>query len=667
MKKSFSLALAAIVFPVVTLASFGDTTTYIGSLVYGDGGFRTDAYFDFPEDIIADGAGNFYVTDTFNGVIRKIDANGIVSTVVGQGGYGDVNGSATTSKFAHPSAVAVDDSGNVYIADAGNGKIKKFSGGRVTTLKSDLDRPEGLFIRNNKLYVTDYGTGKLYSMSLDGSNLQTITGSLNGPKKLYVRTTGDYAYITNAGNYTVVRVKLSGGSISVVAGTAGTAGKSNGSCSVSGFKNLWGLTVIEGASLDEDDIYVTDGTGDPGNNVDRDLQIQNTADAGKIRVIDINGSDVPVDDGSTDDDDDGGVIVTSEACETYLFAKDSETRPINYPNSITRYGDNLYVAVTGISEILRYTIGDATNMESFAGHDRFHNRNGKNGLPGRPKDLVITQDKKNIYYTENNKVKFISTSDRSIRALVGSTVDNYQRNDDKAWTGTDGRFSDALSLGLSKNEDKLYVVDRNNNRIREVDIQRKAVSYFTGAGEVNVGGGYDNGYQEGSACPNQFGLGRKNCAYFSRPGGIVVDGSGKYAYVADTGNEVIRRVTLTGSKQGQTKLIAGSPTESGFKDGTKTAAEFNVPIALTIDSADNYLYVADRDNHAIRKVRISDGKVTTVTGNPSTPGYLDGRLEDAYLNYPVEVYYNRGNIYFSESGTQRVRVVDMADDAVKLV
>ena len=100
MLKTSLNVLFILAIPAVTLAAFGDTTTYVGQLKYGDGGYRTDAYFDFPEDIVSDGAGSFYLADTFNGVIRKINSNGVVSTVVGAGGYGDTTGSGSSTKFA---------------------------------------------------------------------------------------------------------------------------------------------------------------------------------------------------------------------------------------------------------------------------------------------------------------------------------------------------------------------------------------------------------------------------------------------------------------------------------------------------------------------------------------------------------------------------------------
>lgn len=669
--------LIAASIPSPSLAAFGDTTDYVGQLKYGDGLGKTDAYFDFPEDIASDGNGNFYIADTFNGVIRKIDSNGTVSTAVGAGGYGDVNGSGNQTKFAHPGAVSVDTSGNIYIADSSNGKIKKFDGQKTTTLKSDLGRPEGIFVRNNTIYFTDYQTGKLYSMSTNGSNFKTVASGFNGPKKLYVRTSNDYAYLTDALNYTVVRVKLSNGSKEILAGKSGDSGKINGFCSVARFKNIWGITVVEGASLDEDDVYVTDGTGDPGNIQDRDIFIQNTVDNGKVRVIDLNGSDIPE---MTDDSDntasniamnttltDLSVTPTASACETYLFVKERTGLDIGYPNALTRYGDNIYVALTGSSQIMQIELGNPDSAVIWAGRDRFHNQNGAEGLPGRPKDLVITKDRKKIYFSENNQIRMITTKKRRVKHIVGSTIDNYQKNDDKGWSEKDGRFSDALALDISPDEKTLYVVDRNNNRIREVNIATQTVYYLTGAGETNIGGGFDNGYREGRACPNQFETGIGNCAYFTRPGGIAVDSRGKYAYVADTGNQVIRRVKLKGTNKGKTRLVAGLAGQSGFKNGTKTDVRFNVPIAITIDKKDNNVFVADRNNHVIRKVRLRDGKTTTLAGRPGRAGYLDGKLNDAILNLPVEVYYNGGDIYFSEAGTHRIRVVDMTDRAVKLV
>lgn len=670
------LSITLSLIPIASYAAFGDTSSYIGQPKYGDGKDKLNAYFDFPQGIYSDGAGNFYVADTFNNAIRKIASNGVVSTVVGQGSFGDEDSTGAASRFGHPSDVTVDDSGNVFIVDSANGKIKKFNtnSGRVSTIVDGLERPEGIFLRNDTLYFTDSDAGKLLSANKNGGNLQVITAALEGPKKLYVRTDNTYAYVVNTNDYTIVRVKLDGGHTTVVGGISGSSGKNNGACSEARFANLWGITVVEGASLDEDDIYITDATGDPGNEDNPDTYIQNSADNGKVRVIDLNGSDVPPD-SQTESVADSiigslvpGTTVPSDAnCQVYLLISHSDDLAVNYPRAITRYGEHIYVVVTGISKILKVKIGDGTDVTKFAGKDRFQSLTGINGLPGRPKDLAITKDKDKIYFSENNQISMIVANRKRVKHIVGNTVDNYQHHDEKAWVGEDGRFSDPLAIALSPDEKKLYVVDRNNNRIREVNIKDKSVSYLTGAGGVNAAGGADNGYKEGGACPSQFDFNISGCAYFTRPAGIVVNKKGNYAYVADTGNQVIRRIKLTGTNKGKTKLIAGRAGQSGFVNDTGRNARFNVPISLTISSNNKFLYVADRNNNAIRKIRLKDNKVTTVTGQPSRAGYLDGRLEDAYLNLPVEVYYNKGNIFFTESGTHRVRVVDMEDQAVKLV
>ncbi len=660
MKKNYILlAILALFIPAAVFAAFGDTSNYVGKQRAGDGGTRTEAFFDFPQGLHSDGKGNFYIADTFNNVIRKINSNGKVSTVVGNGSFGDLNGKGSNTRLGHPTDVATDSDGNVYIADAANGKIKKYNGSKTTTLVSDLERPEGVFVRDNKVYFTDSGAGDLYRVNRDGSNKIKITSSLNGPKKLYVRTDGEYAYVVNAGSYTIVRVKLSNGAKTVVAGMAGDQGKNNGSCSSARLNRPWGITVVEGSSLSEDDLYITDATGDPGNDENPDTYITNTADNGKIRVVDLDGSNVP------ETTEEGAIAVSG--CEVYLFISSGDGLDIPFPRAVTRYGNHLYLLVTGISKIYKVNINDATDYTKWAGKDRFHSTSGIGGLPGRPKDLVITKNKSKIYLTENNRVRMIATGKKRVKDIVGNTVDNYQKHDEKGWKGKDGRFSDPMELDLSPNEKKLYVVDRNNHRIREIDIKNKKVYYLTGSGGVNAGGGADNGYREGKACKSQFDFNVSGCAYFSRPAGITVDKKGKYAYVADTGNQVIRRVKLKGSNKGKTKLIAGKPGSKGFSNGKRKSAKFNVPISIDIDKNSKFLYVADRNNHAIRKVRIRDGKVTTVVGSDNRAGYLDGRLEDAILNLPVEVYYNKGNIFFSESGTHRVRVVDMSDEAVKLV
>ena len=92
----------------------------------GDGGPATEARLSFPQGVAVDGAGNVYVADTGNHRIRMIDASGTITTVAGTGvfGYGGDSGLAIEAQLSFPSGVAVDASGDVYVADAGNGRVR---------------------------------------------------------------------------------------------------------------------------------------------------------------------------------------------------------------------------------------------------------------------------------------------------------------------------------------------------------------------------------------------------------------------------------------------------------------------------------------------------------------------------------------------------------------
>ncbi|MFA6391614.1 MAG: FG-GAP-like repeat-containing protein [Patescibacteria group bacterium] len=629
-QKRILLAFSALLFIISLItpgsvnAAYGDTTTYVGKIYDGDGGSAVNAYFDFPEDITVDSSGNFYIADTYNNVIRKINTSNIVSTVAGTGSYGDVIGSKSVAEFALPRGVAVDGSGNVYVADTGNNKIKKISaGGSVTTLVSaDLSNPEGVSVYGSTLYIADTGNNALKKVSTSGGTVTTLTSGLSSPKKMAINSSGSVIYVASSGDYKVVSVGASSGTITTIAGS-GTPGYKEGVGSDAQFENIWGVALA-----DDNTLFVSDGDGYT------DL----------IREINL----------------------TTKT--TSAFAEDTNMASINYPSGLVSYGDYIYVSNMGIGTIEKFNniSGDAERGASvtFAGKERFGNKNGSSSaaLFGRPYDMVLSADRKYIYVAENNKIRKITVATGAVSHVIGSSVDNYRE-------GTDNnpavRFSAIQGITINSDGTALYVADRWNNRIRKVDLTASPFesSLISGAGLINTTGTDDNGYQEGTKCVGEYELDVDGCAYFKSPSGIVISPDNAYLYVTDSGNNRIRKVRIS---NGQTSLIAGSGVE-GFADGTGASAKFNRPFGITIDSDGKNLYVADTNNHRIRKIVITTGVVSTVAGSGNA-GYVDAIGTKAVFSYPEYVKWAPdGNLYVTEVGSHRIRVINTSTGVTKLV
>lgn len=134
-----------------------------------------------------------------------------------------------------------------------------------------------------------------------------------------------------------------------------------------------------------------------------------------------------------------------------------------------------------------------------------------------------------------------------------------------------------------------------------------------------------------------------SAARFSYPDGIGVDSNGN-VYVADSGNNTIRKITSAGV----VTTLAGTAGTSGSADGNGSAARFNSPAGLAVDGAGN-IYVADRNNNSIRKVT-SAGVVTTVVGDGSTMVDANAFLP-AKLNSPIGLAIGVGKLFMTSEHT----------------
>jgi sugar lactone lactonase YvrE len=183
----------------------GNVTTFAGvpGVMGSNDGNGTNAQFNAPQGIAVDSSGFVYVADTGNSTIRKISPSGSVSTLAGVAGYTNVfDGIGTNAQFNHPQALAVDNGGQLYIADTWNYTIRKItSDGNVTTLAGRAG----------------------YAGSVDGA---TNRARFSGPGGIAVDASGTI-FVTEFWSHTVRKITAAG-TVTTIAGKAGSWGDSDG-------------------------------------------------------------------------------------------------------------------------------------------------------------------------------------------------------------------------------------------------------------------------------------------------------------------------------------------------------------------------------------------------------------------------------------------------------
>lgn len=177
------------------VTSNGVVSTLAGSTKGFSNGSGTAAQFNSPTGIAVDASGNVYVADYENHCIRKITSGGVVSTLAGSGTPGFADGAAASAQFYYPVGVAVDASGNVYVADLNNNRIRKVtSGGVVSTLAgngaegfvdgngavAEFNSPQGIAVdTNGNVYVGDRSNNCIRKITSAGV-VSTLAGSTRG-------------------------------------------------------------------------------------------------------------------------------------------------------------------------------------------------------------------------------------------------------------------------------------------------------------------------------------------------------------------------------------------------------------------------------------------------------------------------------------------------------
>ena len=498
-----------------------------------DDGTGSAARFNLPYGIAVDGSGNLYVADTYNGTIRQVAPGGVVTTIAGlAGSYGSADGTGSAARFYVPYGVAVDGSGNIYVSDTGNNTIRQVTPlGVVTTIAGAAG-------------YLDYG-------SADGAG---TAARFSLPWGLAANASGNL-YVGDSANNTI-RGVTAGGVVTTVAGLAGI-GSLDGAGSAARFYQPGGVAV-DGSG----NIYVADTYNDTIRKVSSFGQV--TTIAGLARY-------------AGGQDGTGGTARFSHPSSVAVdgsgnaYVADSENNTIR---QVTPLG-----AVTTIAG-LRQSFGSADGTNSAA---RFYEPSG-----------VAVDGSNNVYVAD----KYNHTLRRVAPGGVVTTVAGLAGSPGSAdGAGSVARFN--LPSGVAVDgSGNIYVADTGNHTIRKVTFGGVVTTF---AGLAAVFGSAD---------------GTGSAVRFYHPSGVAVDNWGN-VYVADSGNFSIRKVTPAGI----VTTVAGSTGNYGTADGTGSAARFFEPLGVAVDGSGN-IYVADYYNNDIRFGISAPPKLSIVANGPNSVSVL---------------------------------------------
>ena len=643
-------------------AQFYNISTVAGNgrQQFGAGGQATSANLVQPRYVAADSAGNFYFTDTYFEQVFRVTAAGVITAYAGNGtrGFSGDGGQATAAELSQPEGLAVDSSGNLYIADGGNYRIRMVTPtGVISTvaligtgaLALAVDGSGNLYVAGGEVVVKVNSAGTVTpfagngSVGYTGDNGPAISASLSGPGGVHVDSAGN-VYIADVQNNRIRKVN-SQGIITTFAGnkTGGFTGDgvqatatslfyptdvavdSKGNLFISDalngrlrMVNPSGIisTVTGGGASLQDGGALQAGLEPAGIAVDPN---------GNVLVVELNYRRVR------------RVVLAQESITTVAGQLPSPNAGDNVPATSTALLDPVGVAVDSIGNVYvtDYTdqrirkIAPSGIITTIAG----------NGIPGYTKSgqasaaeiggpLDMSFDPLGNLYFIAGVVQKIDING-AISIVAGAAGAGYG--------GDHGPATAALLLGptdaVADAAGNIYISDRGNSVIRMVN-PAGIITTFAGTTQLAYGG--DGG--------------PATAAQLFAPWQLALDKSGNL-YIADWGNSRVRKINSSGI----ITTVAGGGAGPIGDGGPATAASIGGNLlGVAVDAAGNLYITSDA---RIRKVEATTGLISTIAGN-GTPGFGgDGALATNAMIHGANsiTVDSAGNVYFSDETNLRVR------------
>lgn len=540
--------------------------TVAGTLNTGDGGPATSALLGNIQGVAVDRSGNLYISDTDNHRVRKIDTSGVITLVAGTGtaGFGGDGGPAAKASLNLPYGLVVDAAGNIYVADLGNNRVRRIAadGTILTIAGSGQSGPVG-----------------------DGG---PATGAeLLAPRNVALDAAGNL-YISEFGGQRVRKV-TPGGQISTVAGT-GTAGLGgDGGPATAGQLAYPAGLAVDGRGT----LYIADS---------QNQRIRQILPGGVISTLL------------------GGTPATALSTPTVIAVDSAGT---------------IYVA--DYSNIVHaYTAAGAWTNFAGTGATGFAGDGGPaaSAILAAPHDLAVDTGGR-LYIADGTRLRIVGAN--GVIQTVAGDPQLSAIGDGAAATAAPLSHPSAVALDNAGN---LYLAETGADRIREVSATGQ-IATLAGTGIAGLAG-------DGGPAAS---------AQLNSPAGVTVDASGN-VIVADTNNHRVRLI----APGGQISTLVGTGMSGMGPDGLAGAeTPLNAPQGVCADHT-GIVYVVDTSNHRVLRVSPGAAAVVTVAGNGVAGDAGDGGPANAaQLNQPEACAVDTaGNLFIADTLNNRIRQVTPA-------